>query len=227
MSRISDLIARMELIPDKERRANQLGEMIAVRDKLRDSADSAEHLRTLSATLEEIEGAEFVDKAKQDLARASNAAVWLKARLEDGSGFERNRMDDTLIKISERLSDVNAAVTKGWRGLVDRQVVRFKPLADVAERAALPGANKLNAAIAQLESWGDNPPATLQKATAYAADEARIPASIGDLGLEGRAGKFMVDAARCRARAKDLQDTEVRAFLDGHPAVWSMLKVGI
>jgi hypothetical protein len=227
MSRISDLIARMELIPDKEKRATQLGEMIAIRDKLRNSADLAERVRTQSASLETVDGADFVNKAKQSLALASSAAVRLKARLERGSGFDRKFADETLTAINERLDNASLTVTKGWRTLVDGQGTRFKPLAEAAERASLPGADKLSAAIAQLEGWRDLPPATRQAAAAYGAAAGRIPASIADLGLQGRAGKFMVDAASGRARAKDLQDADVLAFLDAYPAVWSMLKVGL
>ncbi|AFL49034.1 hypothetical protein ABIE78_005202 [Sinorhizobium fredii] len=226
MSRISDLVTRMAVIPDKERRAIQLGEMIAVRDKLRISADRAEELRSLSSALEPVGGTDFVERAKQGLAQASSSALRLKARLESGSGFDRKRSDEALTAINERLENATAAINKGWRTLVDGHGTRFRPLAVAAERASLPGADKLNAAIVRLEEWRDCPPTTPQEATAYVANAARIPASIAELGLEGRAGKFMVDAANGRARARDLQEAEVIAFLDAHPAVWSLLKVG-
>lgn len=226
MTRISELIARMAGIPDKERRATQLGEMIAIRDKLKISADLAQQLRALSSALEAVEGTDFVEKAKQGLAQVSSSALRLKARLERGSGFDRKQGDQTLTDINERLENASAVINKGWRLLVDAQGMRFKPLADAAERASLPGADDLNAAIALLAGWRDNPPTTRHAATGYVADAARIPASIAALGLEGRAGKFMVDAANGRARAKDLQEAEVIAFLDAHPAVWSLLKVG-
>ncbi|RWO54257.1 hypothetical protein [Mesorhizobium sp.] len=227
MSRILDLVARMKGIPDKEKRATQLGEMTAVRDKLRNSADRAESLRILSSALEVIEGANFVEKAKQGLAHASGNAARLKARLEAGSTFDRNQADVTLTAINERLENASAAVFKGWRTLVDEQGNRFKPLAEAAKRASLPGADALNAAITSLEGWRDNPPPTPQAAKGYIASAASILASIAGLGLEGRAGKFMVDAASGRAKAKDLHDAEVLAFLDANPAVWSMLKVGL
>lgn len=226
MTRIADLVARMAAIPDKERRATQLGEMTAVRDKLRKSATLADELRGLIGALEMIDGADFVDKVKQGLAMASTSAIRLKARLESGSGFERKRADETLTSINERLENASNTVTKGWRSLIDDQAKRFKPLAEAAERASLPGADGLNSAISLLEGWRDNPPATLKEAETFVANAARIPASIANLGLEGRAGRFMVDASNGRAKAKDLQETEVIAFLDAHPAVWSLLKVG-
>ncbi|WP_353646243.1 hypothetical protein [Mesorhizobium sp. WSM2239] len=227
MSRISDLIALMKGIPDKEKRATQLGEMVAIRDKLSNSADLAERLRSLSSALEAVEGANFVEKAKQGLAQASANAARFKARLEAGSGFDRKHADVTLTAINERLENASAAVTKGWRTLVDEQGKRYQPLAEAAGRASLPGAAALNAAIARLDDWRDTPPTTPQAAEVYVANAARIPAAIADLGLEGRAGKFMVDAASGRAKAKELQNAEVLAFLDANPAVWSMLKVGL
>lgn len=227
MSRIADLIARMEVIPDKERRATQLGEMTAIRDKLSTSADLAEGLRNLSRALEVVDGADFVEKAKQGLAQASTYAIKLKMRLEGGSGFERKRADDTLTLINERLDNASSAVAKGWRTLIEDQIKRFRPLAEAAERASLPGAGALNDAIALLDGWRDSPPKTRQEAEGYVANAARLPAAIANLGLEGRAGKFMIDASNNRAKAKDLQDAEVLSFLNAYPSVWSMLKVGL
>lgn len=227
MSRISDLTARMQVIPDKEKRATQLGEMVAIRDKLRASADLADELRRLTSALKAIEGTDFVDKSEQGLAQATSNAFRLKARLEAGSGFERKRADETLTAINERLENASTAVTRGWRMLVDEQGKRYQPLAEAAERASLPGASALNAAIAQLEDWRDAPPKTPHTAEIYVTNAALIPAAIANLGLEGRAGKFMVDAANGRAKAKDLQNAEVLAFLGANPAIWSMLKVGL
>ncbi|MER9593969.1 hypothetical protein [Mesorhizobium sp. M0244] len=227
MSRISDLIAYMKGIPDKEKRATQLREMVAIRDKLRSSADLAERLRSLSSALEAVEGANFVEKAKQGLAQVSASAARFKARLETGAGFDRKQADVTLTAINERLQNTSDAVTKGWRTLVDEQGKRYQPLAEAAERASLPGAAALNAAIARLGDWRDTPPTSPDAAEVYVANAARIPASIANLGLEGHAGKFMIDAASGRAKAKDLQNAEVLAFLGANPAVWSMLKVGL
>lgn len=227
MSRIADLINRMAVIPDKEKRATQLGEMISVRDKLRESANLADELRSMSAALEMVSGADFAGKAKQGLAMASTSAIRLKTRLEGGSGFERKRSDEALTSINERLENALNAINKGWQSLIDEQARRFKPLAEAAGRASLPGADALNAALSMLEGWRDSPPQTRQAADVYVAAAARIPSAIANLGLEGRAGKFMVDASNGRAKAKDLQDTEVLAFLNAHPAVWSMLKIGI
>lgn len=227
MSRIGELISRMAIIPDKEKRATQLGEMIAVRDKLRESAKLADELRGFSDALEVVAGADLADKAKQGLAMASNSAIRLKTRLESGSGFERKRSDESLTAINERLENALSAVSKGWRSLIDEQARRFTPLVEAAERASLPGADALNVALSKLERWRDSPPQTPQAAVVYVADAAQIPSAIANLGLEGRAGKFMVDASSGRAKAKDLQEPEVLAFLDAHPAVWSMLKIGI
>jgi hypothetical protein len=227
MSKIADLVKRMELIPDKEKRATKLGDMITIRDKLRESADDAERLRALSLALEAIDGVEFIDKARHGLAQATTTAANLKKRYANGSEFDRKRADDALTSIKERLENALTTVTKGWRTLIDDQAKRFKPLAEAAERAQLPGANSLRDAIVLLEGWRDSPPFTSQAAEAYVANAARLPASIASLGLQGRAGRFMVDASNGRAKARDLQDLEVLAFLDSYPAVWSMLKVGL
>lgn len=227
MNKIAELVSRMKVIPEKEARATQLDGMKAVRDKVREAANAAEQLRIQSTALSAIKDVDFVEKAKLGLAQAASSATALKKRYDAGSGFDLKRADTALIQINERLEQGASAVAKGWRALIDDQVRRFSPLADAAERASLPGAAPLKDAIAVLERWRDGPPTTRQAAELYVEHAAQLPASIAELGLEGRAGKFMVDASNGRAKARDLQDSDVLTFLDAYPAVWAMLKVGL
>lgn len=226
MSRISDLISRMCEIPQKEKRATQIGEMVLVRDKLAEAADLAEKVGRVTCALAEIKKADFIENATQHLASASGSATSLRRRFENKNGFERKRADDALIQINERLDTASKTLIKGWRALVDEKVKRLKPLADAAERAALPGAHGLRQSIALIEAIREAPPETAKAARDYFSSETGLNQSIASLGLEGRAGKFLIDAANGSAKAKDLQDEEVLAFLGEYPAVWSMLKVG-
>ncbi len=227
MSTLSELVARLSSIPEKERRATQISEMVAVREKLAISANNAEALRELSTALAAIKGLDFLEKVQQGLAIASTTAGRLKTRIEGGAGFERKRVDEALTTINERLESASATVVKGWRSLIDEQQRRFKPLVDAAARAGLPGADALTDSIIRLEAWRDSPPTTVQQANAYLVDTATVPTAVANLGLEGKAGKFMIDASNGRAKARDLQDPEVIAFLDSYPAVWTILKVGM
>lgn len=227
MNKIAQLVERMKAIPDKEKRATQLEGMKVVRDKVRTAADTADELRVQTVALAAIKDVEFVEKGKLSLAQASQSATALKRRYDQGSGFDLKRADAALIQINERLEQGSSAVEKGWRALIEDQVRRFKPLAEATERALLPGASALRDAIALVEGWRDGPPATRQAAERYSEHAAQLPASIAKLGLEGRAGKFMVDASNGRAQARDLQDSEVLAFLEAYPTVWTMLKVSL
>jgi len=227
MNRIQILIARMQDIPGKEQRATQIQDMRTIRDKLQDAARRAETLREQSGALATIDAADFVDSARQGLTKVASRASALKKRHDDGAGFDRKRADQTLTLINESLEQVSATVTKGWKGLIDDQTKRYRPLAEAATRAALPGAAGLNDAIELLDGWRDAPPQSRQAADAYRANAASLPTAIANLGLEGRAGRFMVDASNGRAKAKDLQDSDVLAFLELHPAVWAMFKVSL
>lgn len=227
MNQIADLIDRMAVIPAKEKKTNQLGVMTAFRDKLMSAADDLHAMRALTAALRSIDGADFADKANQSLEGASTAALKFRERMVAGRAFDNERADATLTAINEKLGLASANVGKGWKALIDDQRRRFSPLAEAAERAALPGAAGLNAAIDALANWRDNPPATPQAAEAYIQNAASIPAAIAGLGLEGRAGEFLIAASKGDAKAKDLQEPGVLAFLDANPAIWSMLKVRI
>ncbi|KPF74088.1 hypothetical protein IP68_13730 [Blastomonas sp. AAP25] len=227
MNKIAELVERMKAIPDKETRAAQLEGMKAVRDKVRAAADAADRLRVRTVALAAIMDVDFVDKGTLSLTQASQSATTLKKRYDQGLGFDLKRADAALIQINERLDQGSSAVDKGWRALIDDQVRRFKPLAEAAERAMLPGASSLRNAIGVVEGWRDRPPVNRQAAHLYSEHAAQMPASIAKLGLEGRAGKFMVDASNGRAKARDLQDADVLAFLEAYPAVWAMLKVSL
>lgn len=227
MNRIEALVARMQDIPGKEQRTTQIQEMRIIRKKLQDAAHRAETLREQSSALATIAAADFVGSARQGLTKVASRASTLKKRHDSGAGFDRTRADQTLTSINENLEQVSSTVAKGWKGLIDDQTKRYRPLADAASRATLPGAAGLNDAIELLEGWRDAPPQSRQAADAYQANAASLPTAVANLGLEGRAGRFMVDASNGRAKAKDLQDAEVLAFLEMHPAVWTMLKVGL
>jgi hypothetical protein len=227
MSRIAELIEQMAVLPPKEAKANRLGDMIAIRDKLRVSGDEADKLRRLTSALQLVEGADFVSRAKQGLESASTVALKLKSRMDGGEGFERARADAVLTSINEKLGQASTGVTKGWRSLGDDQAGRFAPLAEAAAQASLPGVAGLKSAISGLQNCRENPPASPKEASDYAMKAASISAAISQLGLQGRAGQFMIDASKGQAKAKDLQLVEVLAFLDANPAIWSMLKVAI
>jgi hypothetical protein len=227
MNKIAELFERMRSIPDKEKRATQIEGMKTIRDKIRAAADTADQLREQGSALTVIKDADFADKVRLSLTQASSSAAALKKRYDQGSVVDLGRADSALIQINERLEQGASAAVKGWRALIDEQVRRYKPLAEAAERASLPGAGALREATLLIEGWREDVPATRQSAELYLAHSAQVPVSIASLGLEGKAGKFIIDAANGRAKARDLQDADVLAFLESHPAVWTMLKVSL
>jgi hypothetical protein len=227
MNKIAELYERMRGIPDKEKRATQIEGLRTVRDKVRVAADTADLLREQGAALTVIKDADFADKVRLSLTQASSSAAALKKRYDQGSEVDLARADGALIQINERLDQGASAAVKGWRALIDEQVRRYKPLAEAAERASLPGATALREATLLVEGWREDVPENRQSAELYLEHSAQVPASIASLGLEGKAGKFIIDAANGRAKARDLQDGDVLAFLEAHPAVWAMLKVSL
>ena len=227
MNRIDALIERMRDIPGKEQRASQLSDMRMVRNKLREAADRAAALKEQSSALTAIKEAGFVGVALQGLAKVASRAASLKKRHDDGLGFDRRRADTTLTSINEGLDSVEAGLTKGWKGLIDELTKRYGPLAEAADQAQMPGAKGLQEAIELLGGWRESPPTSAQAAQTYVANALSLPTAVAGLGLEGRAGRFMIEASKGQAKAKDLQDDEVLAFLREHPAVWAMLKVGL
>lgn len=227
MSRITDLIERMAIIPEREKKAMQLADMIAIRASLETAASSAERLRASTTAISGIEGADFVEKARGSLDMAASSARKFKARLEGGAGFDRKSADGAVTSINERLSDASGGVTRGWRALVEGRTRRFSPIAAVADQAGLAGSVPFGAAITSLEGWKESPPADEAAAAAFSATSDSLPAAVAGLGLQGKAGQFMVEAAKGSAKARDLQDQDVLAFLQANPTIWSMLKVGL
>lgn len=225
MTRITDLTERMTLIPGKVARAVEIGGMTTVRDKLLVAVHQTDELRNLARAFSKLESRELSARIADSLAQASKAAQRWQANIEGGKAYERKDADTRLTAINERLDHAANAVTKGWRAIIDDQTKKYEPLAEAAERAGLPGASALAVAIKKIATWREAPPATIDDATEYLAQAGRVPAAIATLGLEGKAGRFMVEASEGRAKAKDLQDTEVLAFLAEYPSVWAMLKV--
>lgn len=225
MTKITELTERMALIPGKEARAVEIGGMTTVRDKLFAAADQADELRSLAQAFSNLGSGDLSAKVSDNLAQAAKAAQRWQANIEAGKAYDRKDSDSRLTAINERLEQATGAATKGWRATIDDQTKKYAPLAEAAERAGLPGAAALASAIGKIATWRDAPPATSDDAADYQTQAGRVPAAIATLGLEGKAGRFMVEASDGRAKAKDLQDPEVLAFLADYPSVWAMLKV--
>lgn len=226
MSKIRHLTAEVASIPDKEKRKNQVGSLEAARDKLRALTEAAIGASDVCAAVGGVNGATFVVRVRQVIVQSGSSAKQLNAHLAKGGQIAGNKKaDELLTSISERVSNAVSLVRKGWSGLAQGYALKYQPLADVAKQIGLPGAPVLERALNQVRYWETDPPTSAEAAKKFdeAVDQIRV--SIESLGFEGKAGAFMVAAANGNAKARDLLDPDVGAFLSKYPDVWALLQV--
>ena len=226
MSRIRALTLQVASIPDKERRKNQVGELQAARDRLRQSADVVRKSNSDCGALESVSDTAFVPVAREALAKAGSSAKQLHDRLAKGGTIATDKKAESLLTtLCEHVSRSEKQIQTGWSVLVESCARRYQPLAEVATQVGLPGASSLDAAIAVVRGWTKQVPSSMDDANRFNEAREQIVASVTKLGFDGKAGWFMTKAAQGSAAARDLLDPEVVTFLDKYPTVWDLLKV--
>jgi len=226
MSKIRDLTVQVASIPEKEKRKNQVGALETTRDKVRSLTAVAKDVANVCATVAAVNDATFVGRARQALVQAGTSAKQLSMHIAKGGMISGSKPADVLLTaLNERVTSAATTIQRGWSGLIQGYANRYRPLADVAGQIGLPGGPGLYRALSQVKVLEATPPMSAEGIRRFNAAIDQIRSSVESLGLEGKAGAFMVAAAQGKAAARDLLHPEVVSFLDEHPAVWGLLQV--
>jgi hypothetical protein len=108
--------------------------------------------------------------------------------------------------------------------LIVRKVADFENLVKAARGANLEGNLSMVEIMRRLSESAGTPPTNEQAAQRIVADINRLDESVSTLGLKGRAGQFLVDAAAGRGNPQDLLAPEVKEFIEQYE-LWGLLTV--
>lgn len=113
-----------------------------------------------------------------------------------------------------------------WQRRIDEAITPFIRIAQVVADLKLVGASGLQEHITALQTARAAIPDSSSKASAIKQRLESLPSIVGGLGLTGKAGKFLVAAAERNGSARDLDDEEIRLFLNRYQ-LWGALRVSL
>jgi len=225
MLKLHELKVRIESIPEKRRRKNLVGKL----QQYNQMTTQAREVVTACSRGQRYAKLVFPDGDFQRIAeqtrKAANVARRLRKKIaENMDAIETKASNDQFISIGDSARFAHATLKDRWGQLIVRKVADFENLVKAARGANLEGNLSMVEIMRRLSESAGTPPTNEQAAQRIVADINRLDESVSTLGLKGRAGQFLVDAAAGRGNPQDLLAPEVKEFIEQYE-LWGLLTV--
>jgi len=214
-------------LPDKTRNKNLAGSL----RRFAEMAEKADESLSLSYRTAKLVTAVFGTSSFPVLSdRASKAAAAArycqKELAKSIDTVTKNSFEERMIAIKDFAAASGKPVTDVWEKSVSDAIHAYEQVSKVAADRGLPGGRELEAKLTDLRNRTSRPPHDDNDARTFALKLAGLPQEVATLGLTGKAGDFLVAAAEGRGSPRDLENPEVREFLDRY-ALWGSLRVSL
>ena len=214
-------------LPAKTKNKNLLG-------RLQQFSQSATKVKqTLSGSLEVSKRllSVFPDAELNSLApKVSEIKRKAKSAHRDLTGnvdvVSKTSFESKMIEMDEAAASTVKPLSDLWQKRIDEAVTPYIRLSQAVADLKLKGSGELQKHLNALQATRTRLPSSDEEALATKDRLQALPAVIGTLGLTGRAGKFLVAVADRNGDAKDLDDPEIREFLDRYD-LWGSLRVSL
>lgn len=214
-------------LPEKTRNKNLAGSL----RRFAEMAEKADESLSLSYRTAKLVTAVFGNSIFPALNdRAGKAAVAArhcqKELAKNIDAVTKNSFEERIIAIKDFAAASGKPVTEVWEKSVADAIHAYEQVSKVAAERGLPGGRELEAKLTDLRNRISRPPHDDNDARAFALKLGGLPQEVATLGLTGKAGEFLVAAAEGRGSPRDLENHEVREFLDRY-ALWGSLRVSL
>lgn len=225
MSTLSDITKRLEELPEQKKLKTLTNDvqtlttrLVDIRAKLTDASDRRGNAQIVFPE-------EAFNKTATAVRAAARQAANLKGSLEnDFSEVGSRATEEKVTRLGDRAKQAEADLLKTWPDLLRHQLKSYEAIAEVATN--LPGGAVLAEIMQRLQQHVDKPPATKQAAETICEDLTALRESVENLGLEGEAGRFLIEAAKGTADPRDLFIEEIKKYFD-EKGLWHVLAVTI
>jgi hypothetical protein len=226
MSRLSALAQAIRDLPQVASKRDQLQTVKNIRIQCGPALQairSAERQAPFVEALADQKGklTKLVGAAKSQMNSDARRLIDLTDRNKFGG---ERAISNALDSLKKAPSKAVLAIEQAWEGVRNR-AGGFQEIADIADRLDVGDAQKLQKAIRDYSQSVQSPPESQADMDKIAKLKKQLEESVAGVGLEGKVRKFLMDAARGGANAKDLLDQEIGAFLTRNPELWSRLKI--
>jgi hypothetical protein len=221
------LLAKVDELPGKQTRAKLVTRLKVFEQKLGDAESALTMARASRALVVEVFRGEFpgdtLPRVEELSLQAAKEAKRLRRKLGEKVDFIADtKADEMLTRIVESATGARDAVTGEWKKRVSSRVSALRPIANVAKDAGLPGAEGI---VARLQTLEKLPVPSSSALAREVQDEfASVATDVRKIGLGGAASEFLGRAIQGQACVRELENPEVRAFLDAHK-LWDRLTV--
>ena|SRR5436190_12385281 len=223
MSKLEELKTKLEAIPDKQRRKDLVGKLEQYGTLAALASDTLAKCRNEQRYARQVFADGDFQKTADQIRRAIGYATRLRVKLTDKiEAVERS--DDQFSSLSEAAKLANTALKARWSELLNRKIEEFESVVSAAKDANLKGSRPLEQTIMRLRTQTSILPQSSDAAQRIEQDLKSLVTAVQTLGLEGPGGRFLVDAAAKKGKAKDLTDPEIIKFIERYN-LWNFLTV--
>jgi hypothetical protein len=226
MTAIDRLIDEIQHLPDAENRRALIGRYGEIRKRIEEAANRYRQSMLTLHTLSTL----APDDPQPDIATLREGlrkdVKYLRAFIEEDRVSGSSKRDEKLVTdIDDKTKLCLGTLTEAWNLYFRVRIEGYRPLANAAISAKLPGAARMQQTVGSLERLAGRLPESHDTGQAAAAAPEEIHNAIQHLGVQGRAGQFLIEATGAGASPDMSSDPEVRQFLETQAELRRLLKV--
>jgi hypothetical protein len=223
-TRLDKLLAELKGLPDLENRHAIVDHLRAIEQRVQDATRQVQQAALTLQGLQSITGVPPSGAAES--TKLESTAQELLEFLGSGKITPTSRRHETLtteiVDVASRRLKVAAAQ---WKACFVDRAEAYKNLASAASNANLPGGRDLANKVTSLSRLAQTLPSSSEDVAAATATFEAVHLAIERLGIEGKAGEFLMAAVRGEASLDLLKSEDVQKFLSTYPTLTQMLRV--
>jgi hypothetical protein len=225
-TRLDRLIAELRGLPDLDNRQSIVGRLRAIKMRIDVATRQVNQAKLGRSGLKSIAGSGTGSNDNSTFKKLEEATQDLLDFVRNGRVTPGSKRDETLTtNIADAADRLFKSANVDWTDYFAERNDGFCKLASAATEANLNGARDLENAVEALTRLTQTIPLSPEGVSTAGEALAKVREAIKDLGLEGRAGQFLVAAVQEVATLEMVQAEEVQRFLLAHSAIAKMLRV--
>jgi len=212
-------------LPAKTRNKNlvgKLGSFSEIAERAKDTlASSMQGAARVKLVFGDANLAPVVDKLSSAQKKARTCVRDINQSLD---AVAKASFETRLIEIRDHATGSIRPVLETWQRRIDDSIRPYEKLAQVVQDRHLEGGDALVNALDSIRQSRTQTPGTGQEAATLKSLIEDLPTVVRSLGLTGRVGAFLVAVAEGNGSPQELEQAEVREFLDRY-GLWDTLRV--
>ena len=227
LNRIQELKARIESIPEKRNKKKLVATLAEYCKKTSSAAEVISQSIERRGYARHVFMDEDFNKVMARARTASTDAKHVRGKLQENlHAVQEKKIDDRIADIVNNASRARKELNERWEQILTSRVQGFDKLVQATTKAKMRGSKILEKTLSEVKSHVSVPPISAESARKVKADLDLLVKSVKDLGLEGKPGEFLKDAAEGRGNPQALYEKEVRKFVADNN-LWALLHVNL